>query len=248
MFVEPYFIWRNEDCRKYNLSIVTTSKDIINEFGIPYSRTLNKEDITTSYMYTHQEDEPREFTLSLALIGYDEQPMTWTNEVYENIANWLISDDFEQFISYDNLNKVYYLMVTKIQKNFTYDNKGWIDVTFLPLNTYGFEIKKIERTVLGEELINIKNPTRKDYEPLIIIENDGTNRSIVHINDFVITGMGENEVIYVDNYMTNVINQDDENRLYLCNRRWIKLKPGMNQLLVEGDCTITIYCEFPIKN
>ena len=245
MFKRPYFIWKGESCKDYFILITTTENEIVNDFGIPYNKVLNKEE--GKFIYTEEEGESEEFTLNLTLAENENgTAMVWTEDIYRRICKWLKSDEFERFISYDNLDYCYYLKVTKIQPCFTFgESVGWITVTFKPLSNYAYKIYRAEEIVRGTKQIIINNDTDEDYEPLFIIHNLGSENNTISVNDLEINGIQEDEVVYVDNYMTNVINTKNENRLSCCNRKWVTLKPGENRLFISGDCRITIYCEFP---
>lgn len=247
MFIEPNFIFRGKDCKEFNVQIVGVNEDVLNYKGKPYSRTINKESIANNIAYTQEPNDTEEFTLNLALLDKNDLPMTWTTEIYNRICDWLISDSFEQFISYDDLTLVHYVMVTEIKPKLNYRQLGWIEVTFKPLDNFRYKILERDELVFGSKVIEIFNESKNTLEPLITLENLGTKNNIIYINDFMISGLEENEVVYIDNYMTNVMNDEDENRLYLCNRQWIKLQPGINQILVKGDCNVNIYCEIPMK-
>ena len=245
MFKSPYFIWKGESCKDYFIMITTTDNEVVNDFGLPYSKSLTKEE--GKFIYKEEDVDTEEIEMNLTLI--DEATNTgvvWTQDTYRRICKWLKSDEFEKFISYDDLDSVYYMKVVKIQPCFTHGNPiGWIKVTFKPLDNNAYRICKVDEIVRGTKEITIYNDSEDDYEPLLIITNLGSDDNTISVNDFSITDLKEDETVYVDNYMTTVVNTYGENRLPGCNREWIKLKPGENKLFVSGDCMITVYCEFP---
>lgn len=245
MFIEPYFYWKGKSCKDYFLSIVSTgSSDILNEIGVSYSSDLSIEENCGYIQFTEQTSETDDIVLELCL-EKDNIALVWTNEIFNEISKWLLSDDFEKFVSYDNLDYHYYFKCTKIVKKFNFERKGVIEVTFKPLNHYAYKDIEFEKIVKGKEFINIYNESDDKYEPIIIIENHGTEKTINKINDFEITDLKENESVIIDNYMLTVQNSKNENVLYKCNRNWVVLNKGENQLLVEGNCKVIILCEFP---
>ena len=245
MFKSPYFIWKGESCKDYFIMITTTDNEVVNDFGLPYSKSLTKEE--GKFIYKEEDVDTEEIEMNLTLI--DEATNTgvvWTQDTYRRICKWLKSDEFEKFISYDDLDSVYYMKVVKIQPCFTHGNPiGWIKVTFKPLDNNAYRICKVDEIVRGTKEITIYNDSEDDYEPLLIITNLGSDDNTISVNDFSITDLKEDETVYVDNYMTTVVNTYSENKLPGCNREWVKLKPGENKLFVSGDCMITVYCEFP---
>lgn len=243
MFKSQYFIWKGKQSKDKFLSILTTDNDVLNDFGVPYNKTLEKEDNLD--LYNEKEEEPEDITLQLYL-EKDGVPLIWTSENFREIKKWLISDDFEEFISYDNLDYIYYLKCTKIQKKFTYgEPKGCIEVTFKPLSQYAYKKVIIEKEVKGKELINIHNSGDLNYEPIIVIESNCKRNQKVKVNDFVINNLLEEETIKIDNKMCLVKSDKRYYPISDCNRKWINLKQGDNQLIVEGECNIIIYCSFP---
>lgn len=242
MFIEPYFIWNGVNSKDKFLTITTTDNDIINDIGIPFSKTLTKEEGFD--IFTEEDTEAEEVVLNLFL-EKDGIPLEWNPEIFNDIKNWLCTDDFGEFISMDNPNYIYYFKCVKIQKKFTFYNEGWIEVTFKPLNQYAYKRVIIEKQVKGKEIINIENECNLEYEPFIRIENLCKNSIEIKINDMILSNIEPDEIVNIDNHMLTVLNGYDEDILYKCNRKWITLQQGENQIIVEGDCNITICCEFP---
>lgn len=242
MFIEPNFIWNGIPSENKFLTIITTDNEIVNNIGIPYSKTLNKEEGFD--IFTEEDSDTEEIVLNLCL-EKDGVPIEWSPEIFNDIKNWLCTDDFGEFISMDNPNYIYYFKCTKIQKKFTFNNEGWIEVTFKPLNHYAYKRVIIEKEVRGKEIININNECNVEYAPFIEIENLCKNSRQIKVNDLIISDINPYEVVKIDNHMFTVLNGNDEDIFYKCNREWIALKEGENQIVVEGDCNITIRCEFP---
>jgi hypothetical protein len=46
--------------------------------------------------------------------------------------------------------------------------------------------------------------------------------------------------------MKTVLNSNDENKFSLCNRTWVELAQGSNEIAMSGSCEIEILCEFPV--
>ena len=65
MFKSQYFIWKGKQSKDKFLSILTTDNDVLNDFGVPYNKTLEKEDNLD--LYNEKEEEPEDITLQLYL-------------------------------------------------------------------------------------------------------------------------------------------------------------------------------------
>lgn len=241
MFNSPYFYWKGKSCKDFFLMVLTEDTDILHDIGVPYKKALTKD----GNNYIEDENDTDEITLSLWLTD-GTIPLVWTRDTYKKVTNWLKSDEFEEFVSYDDLETTYYLKVTNIQKRFTHESLGCIDVTFKPVDNYGYEKVVINKKISGQQIIEIENPTDEVYEPYIVIKNFGVKDGIIRINNMVLTNIEKGEVVYIDNYMTNIKNQNNENKLMYSNREWIRLKPGYNQIFIEANCNIEIICNFPI--
>ena len=243
MFISPYFSFKGVDCRNFFIMITTTDKDDIIEVGIPYSSKLTMDN---SFSYTEEIQQPEEISLNLTLVDENRIPLQWTNEYFQNVKDWLISDDFEEFISYDNPEYVYYFKCTNIVKNFTYGKLGWVTATFQPLNHYAYKRIVIDKLINGKEYITINNITNKKYEPKIIINNLGTENKTIRIGNLLLKGIMNNENVTIDNYMCSIYGDINGNMLSNSNREWLILEPGENKILVEGNMFINIICEFPM--
>ena len=242
MFLSPYFKFKGIDCRNYFIIITTMDKDGIVEVGIPYKSKLTMEN---AFHYTEEIEVPSEIELNLTLVDENRIPLKWTNEYFQNIKDWLISDDFEEFVTYDNPEYVYYFKCTSIVKNFTYGKEGWVTATFQPLNHYAYKKVNIDKFINGKEYIEINNTTNKDYEPKIIINNLGTENKTIRIDDLLLTNIETNENVTIDNYLCTIYGDVNGNLLSNSNRNWVVLKPGINKILVEGNMFFSIMCEFP---
>ena len=111
MFKNKNFIWRGEQSKDKFLSILTTNNDVLNDLGVPYDKNLEKEENLD--LYTETDNEPQDIVLQMFLEN-DGFPLVWTYENFKEIKKWLITDDFCEFISYDNLDFSYYFKCIKI--------------------------------------------------------------------------------------------------------------------------------------
>ena len=241
MFNSPDFIWKGKKSKDFFIKILREDTDILHDLGIPYSKDLSHDE----GVWTEKESDAFEFTISLWMCK-DSIPIAWTSDRFKRVKDWLISDSFCEFQSYDNLDYSYRLKVTKIQKRLNHKGYGCIDVTFKSMSNYAYKKEVVKEMITKTQLIDIHHTTDEIYEPYIVITHLGTKDGIIRINDMIITDIEHNETIYIDNKMTSIVNDFNENRLMNCNRKWIELKPGDNQILIEGNCLLEIICKFPM--
>ena len=95
--------------------------------------------------------------------------------------------------------------------------------------------------------VNIENPSKFAYRPMVIITNLGDTSTVNEINGFQIQGLSYGEKVVIDNQMATVINSSGDNKFSLCNRSWVELQPnGYTKVTVSGKCSVEIQCEFPL--
>lgn len=166
----------------------------------------------------------------------------------------MYQDSFKPFISQDNDEIVYYLKATKIYKNFDCNMKGMLTVEFQPYTSYGykyFEKKIICENEIETKIINDSTTSAEFYDPIIEIESfaEGDiqiqNLSIENSEPLIIKNMKKDEKITIDNFTYTVQNEFGENKFLSVNRNWIRLKKKKNILKIQGNCKVTIKCNFP---
>lgn len=243
MFISPYFSFRGKDCRDYFVIITTTDSEKIVNVGVPYSVSLTNE---TYMCYTETEDTPEPIELNLTLLDENRIPIKWTREYFTDIRDWLITDNFEEFISYDDIDSIYYFKCIKLQKNFTFNHYGWVTATFQPLNHYAYKRVVINEHINQVGTIRINNITKDLYEPKIIINHLGDEKNVIKIGDLELTNVAKNENVTIDNKMTTIFGDIHGNMLSSSNRKWIVLKPNENIINIKGTMFLNIICEFPM--
>ena len=84
----------------------------------------------------------------------------------------MITDDYQEFISEDNDDIVYFFKGIGYKKRFTNSMTGIIDITFEILSPFGY--KYYEKDVSSkEETFEVYNYSNSDnkYKPIIILKN-----------------------------------------------------------------------------
>ena len=251
MFVQPNFTFNGLYSLDMNVSICSVQNNyLLNDIGVTYEidyATLNS---LIDYMPYYGENFVEPTYVEMDLLVYNPETMESLDmsEIdTEAIYDWLLTDYFAPFISDDDKEIIYYFKVVKIAKTLTYDNKGYLKVTFKPFSNYQYRRKEYEKRVANPTTFDIYNYSRKTYMPIIELTNYGNEETINKIGDMEIKGLKTGEKIIIDNLSKIVQDNEGLNKFSCCNRRWIELKPRItNQIEVSGNCNIKFICEFPI--
>lgn len=68
------------------------------------------------------------------------------------------------------------------------------------------------------------------------------NNSDTSLMEFQITDLKKNETVTIDNELQLISSTANDDILSYFNKRWLRLKPGMNELLITGNGDIEINC------
>lgn len=220
----------SEDCGIY---LVSEKSEILSEYGVSYNQEENNE-IVLTFCYANSLN----------------QPLPWDVEVLESFLEWVITDEYKEFISEDNEEIAYFFKGISYKKRFTFDMKGLVDVTFKVMSPCGYR-KSVLTASNGETGFSIVNPSNisKPYKPIIELKNIMTpsitiTNTTSNKNSFTIENLSDKDV-YIDNMMGTVTDSDGKNLIMNTNRSWIELEKGKNIINVEGDCTITFISYYP---
>lgn len=254
MFVQPNFTFNGIYSLDMNVSICSidgsVGSNLLNDIGTIYSEDCSTLNSLIDYMPYYGENfvEPTDIDLNLLVYNSETMESLDMSEIdTEAIYDWLITDYFAPFISDDDTEIIYYFKVVKIIKTLTYDNKGYLQVTFKPFSNYQYRRKEFEKKVETSALFEIYNDSRKTYMPIIELINYGDEETVNKIGEMEIKGLKNGETIIIDNLSKIVQDKNGLNKFSCCNRKWIELKPRTtNQFTASGNCGIKIICEFPI--
>ena len=233
MFISDKFMFNGVSCDEYNVRLVYFENNIVNDMKIPFSVSVNSDSKDGIYpVYKEETNIPDQIILNLAYIDETGNLATFSSEIFKRIKTWLITDSFAPFITEDYPDYVLYLKCVKIQDKLTFGNQGFLEVTFQPYTHYFY--KQFETVILlsGDNATTIENISREVCYPIITAETTDDIINTIEIN--------------VDNKMLTVLNANGENRLSYCNRKWIKLLPGSNNLKLYGYGKVKIKAEFPV--
>lgn len=233
IFYSDKFFYNGIYSQDMNISLVSESSDILNEYGISYREGEEENEITLTFCY---EDN----------MG---QPLPWDNDVLESVLAWFIAGEYLEFISEDNSDVIYFLKGVGYTKRFASDMKGLIDITFKTLSNYGYKsyVSTINNPV-GEFIVLNNSNVNKLCKPIIELTN--ISSELIKITNLTTNKtpftieIQSNKSISIDNETGIILGDNNKNLIMNSNRKWIELAKGSNSMLVEGDCDITfkIYC------
>ena len=234
MFYSGNFYFDKKYSEEYGIYQVTEEDSVLNEYGISHNNTEDNE-ITLSFFYANSFEEAQ----------------IWEEEVLETVLEWLITDEYKEFISEDNKNIIYFLKGQGYVKRFTPDMRGIIDVTFKTLSQYGYKYytKKVVNPTNEFNVLNSSN-INKPYKPVIELKNiSSENIQISNLttnkSPFIINNLSNKDII-IDNTIGTITDIDGNNLIMNSNRKWIELVKGYNSILVEGNCDIIFKAYYPV--
>ena len=250
IFLSENFTFNGKYSKDLGVSIVTFESDIFNEVGLEYKEDIMLEHNLIEYSPYYVQNATEIKDIELNLLVYNPRTMTpikIEDSNMEDIYDWLITDNFAEFVSDDDREIIYYFKVVSIVKNFSFSREGYLTVTFKPYSKYCYQRKEYNVKVEYECTTEIFNPSKVLYYPIIEVTNLGDESTINKINDMEITGLGTDEKIIIDNLTKLVQTEEYVNKFSCCNRKWIGFNPRvMNTMTFDGNCIVKIIAEFPI--
>lgn len=246
MFISDKFIFNNVSCVEYNVRLVYFDNEIVNDMKIPFVISASSDSNDEKYpVYKQEFSAPDQIVLNLAYVDNTGNLATFSSEAFRRIKSWLRTDFFAPFITEDYPDYVLYLKCVKIQDKLTFGNQGFIEVTFQPYTHYFY--KQFETSVIlnGDNVLSIENISDEVCYPIIMAETTSSENNIIKIGNMELD-LNINEPVTVDNRMLTVLNDNGQNRLSCCNRKWIKLLPGGNNIELNGYGKLQIKAEFPV--
>ncbi|WP_107612346.1 phage tail domain-containing protein [Clostridioides difficile] len=259
MFISEKFILNKRTSDSMGAILITESNnDIFNDYGFMYSETIEKvKSYNDNPSFFKGEKDTSEIVLKICLVDVNYVPKKWSDYDIEEICAWIKTDDFVEFISEDNVELIYYVKATKIAKKFTDNLEGYLEVTFQPFTNFAYksDVKTItiKENIERKIIINNKSNVEENYMPIVELTNLGDESTVniiknisIENEQFEITGIEKNEKVIIDNLYCTVIDSKGKNRFEKCNRHWLRLKKGENELKIEGNCKLTIKSKYPI--
>lgn len=257
MFVSDKFIFNGVHCDDMNISLVSMDSGVVNKYGLDYKGDIvvTKSKETYSF-YSSENSECEDITLQMCLVDKKCIPLPWDEDSLNNTLQWLIQDDFCEFISEDNEDVSYYFKAISVSKMFTFNKLGYLEVVFKPFSNCGFKKFNKKISVDGECNVVIDNTSNinQKYSPVLEIKNKKDRLNIVGFEnlttkeeEFIVYNLDIDDIVTIDCAMGTVFNQYGDNLLSDCNRRWLKLDRGRNTIKISGHAEITFMCQFPVR-
>lgn len=198
--------------------------------------------------------EPFKFDITFSLL--DEE---FTNEKKFELARWLIQEEYKQFISTDNIDKIYYVIATNQSDFMSAGMKlGYFTINFRTNAPWAYTPVYINQydlsNILVPTTINIENKSNvlKYYKPEIEIELTGVSTGVTLTNlsnqgkQLILSNLSESEVIYINNTNKQIISNLSMYRLGNWNKQTLDLVYGVNNIEVNNPCIIITKCQYPI--
>lgn len=202
------------------------------------------------------EKEPLEFTIEVSPL--DEK---WTPEKRSALAKWLIYETYKPFQTVDDMNKLYYAIVTAAPNFELYGGRGFIPITFRTNSPYAWTPVQERSFVITEPTtITIDNMSNinKKFRPVIEFTLTGaTSSSADRDITFENISNGGKITKFTGLELKEQIGLDNENEIILTgktnskpftkfNGTWLELVNGENKIKVTGKCFLKFKMQFPI--
>jgi hypothetical protein len=248
------FYFDGESSEDYGIYLIRES-NIVN---IPYipDKKINEEFPNWSKRPFFYDSKYQQYTIKLRFSTLEN---TLTDTKLNEIASWLFKNDYKEFYSEDNTEKIFYLMASSnVDCIRTVTNEGYFDVEFKSFYPYALTTEAtptytITTGATPTTVVLVNNSNVYDYynpEIEITVGADTTSISIVNTSDSdrttTISGLTENEVIYIDNEKKRIISDTQTYPFSNFNKIWLRLIQGTNNLDITGNCTIVFRTQFPI--
>lgn len=239
----------------YDLHLVQTESGLIEKtFGMP--RSTVKEYSKRRRKPTHYGIQEEVLMLNIKIAKED----GWTTRQELEVKRWLSKKTFREFISYDTPDIIYKCKRVGQPVFYTNGSHGYVEIEFECDAPHAYSRLSVETfdlsTNTGTEIIEIENRSNIDdeyYYPEIEVElqDTSTSFSVVNLTDnqrvFEFTDLNVGEGIYVNNEHGTIISSLDIPRLdNLTNRRFFRMKYGVNRIEVTGKVIIQFRCQFPV--
>lgn len=235
IFNSNKFFFNGIHSKDINIHLVSEDSGVLNDYGIPFNIENENEEIVLSFCHANEDI-----------------PLEWDCETTIDFLEWVITEDYCEFISEDNKDIIYFLKGVGYKKRLTNDMTGIIDVTFKTLSPYGYVhyIKEIDENKKNFEVYNYSNIDNA-YKPLITLTNICTNEislknATTNKESFTIENLDTIHTVYIDNQVGTITDSRGNNILIKSNRNWIELSKGANIFTLEGECNIKIEAYYPM--
>lgn len=255
MFSGTNFIFDKVPSETYNLYLVDFGENSKEDmFGVTYE--IEEEKIKRNpvpYFYGIEQTPTLQFKMTVAsekeLDRYDRHA----------ISKWLFKKDYKYLqIDQEDIGNVYYRCIFLNPQKIQFGNCAYALQFDVKCDApWAWSEEHVYEYTLSSSTTNIEFRNLSNYNDYLYPEIEftlsitDTNFSITNSSDnsriFEFTELNPSEIIYVNNQRKQVVSSEDTNRL--CNfvdKKWFRLVPGTNQLIVSGKGSLEIRLRYPI--
>lgn len=260
MFLNLNFEFDGISSESMDSVMIRTSSDLMeSNFGVV--QTIIEDKITgkdVPYFYkTDRQTYP--IPITITKVDSSGNPMKLDADSRFELVQWLIKDSYKEFRSEDYPDQVFYIIFTEGKSFITGGEQGYLTLTARLNAPYSYQEKQIITRDFSTSSVNtiyISNSSNvlSDYKPEIEFTLIG-NATDISINNktngkiLTFTGLTKGETIYVNNQTGKIKSNLNIPRLDECNRGWLSLDSGNNQLEITTNANgskVTFTTQFPM--
>lgn len=254
LFTNTTFTFDSQQSTQYGLILVnldTGEKHASFSIG----REISEEKVKNNPIpyFFGVEEEPLYFTVTLAREDGEE----WDYDTRVNVVKWLFQDEYKPFISTDHPYIVFNCMIVERPEKILIGNTfRLIELTFRcdspwawsPFFINNYDLSDNESTQIIT-MNNSSNIEKYNHPEIWIKSLDGGTISLKNTSDggreFILNDLQVNETIYLNNKLKQIeTDVPSVYRLKDFNRSWLRLRYGVNQIVVTGKCLIKTRTRF----
>lgn len=181
-----------------------------------------------------------------------------SDKLYD-LGNWLFKNEYKPIVFDDNVSVKYYCIAVNQAEFMTNGlEQGYFEVEMRCRDGFGWTneiIQEFDFTgITTPQTIQLTNHSNvlDYYYPEVEFELTGANTgvSLVNNNDsareFSFAGLNALETVYVDCQKKVIISSTNLNRFDKFNKTFLRLKKGINNIVVTGECVLNIRSQFPV--
>jgi len=242
----------------YGIYLVRTSNNMVSSPYVP-AREIKEDFPFNARQPFHYgvQDQPQTIVLTFSSLEND-----MDSDKLTSITNWLFSNEYKEFYSDDNTNKIYYLIsIGETPLISTVNNEGYIEVRFRSKFPYALTTASTPTydslydyyQILPVTKFTINNACNvfEYFYPVYEITIGATPTEIYLYNweteqEVLFDELQSGEVLYVDNQKKTIISSTSNYKYDSFNREWFKFIQGDNLIEIGGVCTIEFSLQYPV--
>jgi len=260
MFTNLNFEFDGISSQDMNTIIVNTSGGLMeSNFGIVQTVIEDKlvgKDVPYFYKIDRQT-----YTIPITITKVDANgdPLQLDSDSRFELVRWLIKNTYKEFRTDDYPGQVFYMMFTEGKSYITGGQQGYLNLIGRMNAPYCYQEKQIIPKDFSNSVSNIiylsnLSNVIDNYKPEIQFTLVGTANNITITNltnntSLIFTGLNTGETIYINNQTGQIKSSLNIPRLDKCNRGWISLNYGENQIQITtnaGGNKISFMTQFPM--